>query len=141
MAYLNQVYQMPNPAQSMTPLTGVLLGAMEALEQGGMVKISNHTGRKHQPSAFSSAHEVLHKAIPKYYYFVKHPEHEIWEEYDGTHPQADRGRSMSTIATPSNTHQRIKTRMLAPEAFRIMVFDRGHNVLHAWNRDQLDLTR
>lgn len=137
MSNLTQVF-VTNP-KYYASLSGILSGGMEAMEKGGYVKISNHTGRNVGKPAFGSPYEVFHNTTPKFYVYVKSPKFNIWEEYDGSYPSEKCIRGMTTLATESNIYQRMHTRMNSPSAFRIMVFDAHNNVLYAYDREQINL--
>ncbi len=139
MAELSSVYD-TSPKHTV-PLSSILSGAMDAMTRGGHVKISNHTGRKYPHVAYQSAYAVLNQAIPKFYIYVKSPNYNLWQEYDGVMPM-DRcipESGMSTLATESNVFQRMNTRMNNPLAFRIMTFDAHNKLLMAFDRQQINL--
>lgn len=120
------------------PLTSIIRSGMEAMSQGGYVKISNHTGRN-PIVAYDPAYAVYEQPIPKYYIYVKDPVYNLWMEYDGWRPTEKCKKGLTTMATESNIFQRIHTRMDSPPAFRITVFDAKNNVLGAYDRKNIDL--
>lgn len=139
MAYLSKAFIVDYP-RHVVPLSSILRGGMEAMRDGGYVKISNHTGRRVPYVAYRSAYAVLNEAIPKFYVYVKSPIYDLWEEFDGVVPKdVCRNNQMTTLSTESAAYQRMHTRMNGPPAFRIMVFDSANELLGAFDRDQVDL--
>lgn len=139
MSSISNVFVVDYP-RHVVPLSSILRGGMEAMREGGYVKISNHTGRRVPYVAYRSAYAVLNEAIPKFYVYVKSPKYDLWEEFDGVTPRdACRSNQMTTLATESGVFGRMHTRMNGPPAFRIMVFDAKNELLGAFDRDRVDL--
>ena len=138
MTALSQVYIYEN--LHTIPLSSILRNGMEAMSNGGYVKISNHTGRNWPIIAYGSAYAVYNQAIPKYYIYAKHHKYNLWQEYNGMYPtERCKAKDNTTLATESNIYQRMDTRMNSPSAFRIMVFNANDKLLSAHERQQINL--
>jgi hypothetical protein len=140
MSLLHEVYI--TESVDKTPVSSIMRYAMQIMKDDGYVKITNNTGG--QKLAFESPYEVLDEAVPKFYYFAKHPSLDLWEEYDGTIPHGGSsvrgkgGHGVTTLSTESQIHQRLMTRMQNRAAYRIQIFDKMHNGKAAFDRGQIN---
>lgn len=113
-----------------TPLSYVLQLALDTLDRGGMIKISNHTHV--WPAVLGMDPECPNKSsicgapwrppfpkIPPFYVYVKHPSFPIWEEYDGYPKQCK--RQVVTMNQSSSVHARMTSRIRAHEAYRVVM--------------------
>ena len=131
MADLSSVFHAP-PCYKKIPIGHVATQAMLVMEQGGHVKIQNHTGLKY------SSYYGSNEPVPPSYVFVKHPCRDLWQEYWNGLPR-ERCQGHSTLATESNVHSRIKTLFRRPHAYMITLIDPQHRV-RSFNRSMVGMT-
>lgn len=144
--YLNSVYRTDRKPQ--ISLTSVTQLGLQAMEQGGYVKIQNHTGLMKR---WAQGRLPL-EPTPASYVFVKDPKYPLWAQYADSHGAGHQSSAAAqrclrpdtfdvpggytVLSNQSNVQARIETAFRNPAAYMIQVVDAHGTVLGAWsNRD------
>jgi hypothetical protein len=157
---IDQAFSMKRRLSNQVSLGQLVDFGMQVMNEGGSVKISNYTGT--HPGDFGlsrdrawgntlgSAYDPYSDAIPKFYTYVKHPAHPLWNEFP--EPCTPQPRLQSTtpacvnpfspvniLANESSISQRIKTRMQFQNAKMMQFFDKVGRPLGRYLRSQINL--